>query len=283
MPTLRDTSTLIATDLDRTMIFSVNAIGDAVTDDRLLCVEQYDGAPLSYMTRAGAAALSDLSARAFVVPTTTRTVAQFNRIELPGAPWPYAITSNGGNILVDGVPDPGWGCSVADAMREGGASLLEVTTELGGRISSTWVDKLRVADDLFCYLVIRPDALPGHFLPAWGRWCADRSWTVSRQGRKIYVMPKAVCKSHAVAEVRSRLVSDGAVDPDVRVVAAGDGGLDAEMLVAADAGIRPRHGELEDMRWGHPTVRVTASAGILAGEEILSWFSDAVAAPAVRL
>lgn len=268
-----DPTKLIVTDLDRTMIFSRNAIGAGVPDADLQCVEYYQGAPLSYMTQAGAAALGELAARCFVVPATTRTIEQFTRIELPGAPWPYVITSNGGNILVDGVPDARWRCEVGQAMRDGGASLAEVTAELENRVSPDWVDKVRSADDLFCYLVIRPERPPADFLPAWGQWCMDRGWTVSRQGRKIYAMPAAVCKSRAVAEVRSRLTSEGALAPRARVLAAGDGGLDAEMLAAADAAIRPRHGELEVLQWRHPSVTVTNGSGIVAGEQILAWFS----------
>lgn len=269
----RDASKLIVTDLDRTIIYSRNAIGMDVADEELRCVEYYQGAPLSYMTRRGAAALTELAAMCFVVPATTRTIEQFIRIDLPGAPWPFAIASNGGNILVDGVPDEHWRRTVADAMREGGASLEEVTTELGNRVSPDWVDKVRSADELFCYLVIRPEALPAEFLPAWGLWCAERGWTVSRQGRKIYSMPAAVSKSRAVAEVRARLTAIGSLDQDARVLAAGDGGLDAEMLAAADAGVRPRHGELEALRWRHPGVVVTSGTGIAAGEQILRWLA----------
>jgi len=86
-----------------------------------------------------------------------------------------------------------------------------------------------------------------------------------------------VCKSRAVAEVRARLVDDGVLEAEAPVLAAGDGALDANMLSAADAAIRPRHGELETIDWQHPTLSVTGSSGIAAGEEILRWFADRVA------
>ena len=277
---------LIATDLDRTMIYSRGAMELAVTesdvaerpgDEDLLCVEVYDGKPLSYVTSAAEAMLRKLTASAVVVPTTTRTVAQFQRIDLPGAPWRYAITTNGGNILVDGVPDAGWRSGVDIAMADGGASLVEVGAELSRRIDDSWVRSSRVADELFSYLVVDLDAMPSGFVEEWNDWCVDRGWGASRQGRKIYTMPDAVCKSRAVAEVRTRLVDDGVLAPEAPVLAAGDGALDANMLSAADAAIRPRHGELETLDWQHPILSVTGSSGIAAGEEILRWFADRVA------
>lgn len=268
---------LVATDLDRTMIYSRTAAGASVPESDLVCVEYYQGGPLSYMSSRAVTALRELARQAVVVPTTTRTIEQFQRIDLPGAPWRYAITSNGGNILCDGVADASWRASIDAATHAGGAGLSEVTTRLRSLIGATgeqhWVSKFRVADDLFCYLVVHPDRVPADFLAEWGAWCTDHGWGVSQQGRKIYTMPAAVCKSFAIAEVRARLVEAGELDSDTRVLAAGDGGLDAEMLVSADAAIRPRHGELEILGWTHDTVTVTPSSGILATEEILDWFN----------
>lgn len=268
---------LVATDLDRTMIYSRAAAGASVPDSELICVEYYQGGPLSYMTKRAATALAELARRATVIPTTTRTIEQFQRIDLPGAPWKYAITSNGGNILCDGVADASWRASIEAATNDGGAGLAEVTTRLQAMVGSDaerrWVSKFRIADELFCYLVVHPDLVPADFLAEWGAWCADHGWGVSQQGRKIYTMPTAVCKSFAIAEVRARLIEMGELDSDATVLAAGDGGLDAEMLVSADAAIRPRHGELELIGWTHDTVAVTPSAGISATEEILDWFN----------
>ncbi|MFC4603766.1 HAD family hydrolase [Rhodococcus kronopolitis] len=284
---------LIATDLDRTMIYSHSAIelgGPSATEPVLRCVEHYDGSPLSFVTETGAALLRELTTVATVVPTTTRTVAQFERIALPGAPWRYAITSNGGNILVDGVPDPQWRSQIDTSIRSDGATLDEVTAELRTRVSDDWVRTFRTADELFCYLVVEPDAVPAGFLAQWHRWCRERGWGASQQGRKIYTMPAPVSKGRAVAEVRARLVADGTLAADSLLLAAGDGALDADMLVAAHAAIRPRHGELESLNWQYPSVSVTESAGIAAGEEILRWFArnlatapDLLDTPTVRV
>lgn len=268
-------SVLFATDLDRTMIFSRNAFHGAENVEKE-CVEYYEGEPLSYMTTTAIARLRELAANAPVIPTTTRTIEQFQRIELPGAPWRFAITSNGGNILVDGIPDPAWRLSIDDQVSATGATLASVGAELRSRISDSWVTKYREADELFCYLVVRPEAVPAGFLAEWDTWCRANGWSASQQGRKIYTMPDAVCKSLAVAEVRRRLTESGDLPDGAQLFAAGDGALDANMLESADAAIRPRHGELEELAYTAPNLTVTTTAGILAGAEILDWFHAAL-------
>ena len=79
------TTALIASDLDRTLIYSRAAMTPTQLDRTdLLCVEYFDGAPLSYLSDAAAHRLRELSAAVRVVPTTTRTPEQFGRIALPG-------------------------------------------------------------------------------------------------------------------------------------------------------------------------------------------------------
>ncbi len=56
------------------------------------------------------------------------------------------------------------------------------------------------------------------------------------------------------------------------VLAAGDSLLDIDLLLAADRGIRPRHGELHEQGWSAPTVTTTVASGIAAGAEIVDWF-----------
>ncbi|MGB6180476.1 MAG: HAD family hydrolase, partial [Rhodococcus sp. (in: high G+C Gram-positive bacteria)] len=219
---------LIATDLDRTMIFSAAALSEGSGSQGpgdITCVEMYDGAPLSFMTVRAVAMLTELAATAVVVPTTTRTTEQFQRIALPGAPWRYAITANGGTILVDGEPDRAWRDAVDAAVRASAAPLSDVVAEMTRRSGSTsgtdpsWVLKQRVADDLFCYLVVDVSAMPTDFTRDFGQWCTDHGWGLSQQGRKIYAMPDAVCKSRAIAEVKRRLVADRTLDPSAQVLA----------------------------------------------------------------
>ena len=258
---------LVASDLDRTLIYSASSAGSF--DPELVCVEMLDGRPQSFMTVAAHAALARVRAAAVLVPTTTRTPAQYGRIELPGGPAPFAVVSNGGHILVDGVPDAGWRAGVEERIAAAGAALDQVVAYIDARTDDRWVRSRRIADDLFCYLVVEVAAMPRGFVADLTRWCADRGWVVSMQGRKVYALPAALTKEAAIAEVYRRVGG-------TRLLAAGDGALDAGLLAMAGDGIRPAHGELDDSGWHAPHVRVTANIGVLAGEEIVRWFAERV-------
>lgn len=261
---------LIACDLDRTLIYSDRHFDG---EDRT-CVEIYNGSPVSFMTLEAVERLRALAVRVPFVPATTRTIAQYRRIELPGSPFRYAVTSNGGNILVDSVVDARWSFGMAARIRDGGPPLDEIVAALRARISDHWVHSLRIAEDLFCYLVVDEDTMPAGFLDEWAGWCGERGWVVSRQGRKIYAVPEALRKSHAVAEVRRRLIEDGALSDAAPLLAAGDGALDADLLSYADESIRPAHGELHALDWRSPRTMVTASSGARAAEEMLGWLAE---------
>jgi len=252
------------------MIYSRAAI-DSVTPagqvPPLLCVEMLDGREQSFMTVLAAQWLAAVGSAAVLVPVTTRTLAQFARVELPGGSARYAVTSNGGHIVVDGVVDHDWRRAVETRIAGDGASLAEINGGLDRYAAGSWVLNRKVADDLFCYLVVDLATLPAEFLDHWTGWCAERGWVVSMQGRKIYALPRGLTKEAALGEVMNRA---GAT----RLLAAGDGALDAGFLMMADAAIRPRHGELAETGWRAAHVRIAAAIGVLAGEEMTCWLAS---------
>ncbi|MET8541256.1 HAD family hydrolase [Kitasatospora sp. NPDC004799] len=272
---------LVASDLDRTLIYSEQAMALAAPDGhapRLLCVEVYQGRPLSFMTEQAAGLLAELARQACFVPATTRTPEQYGRVHLPG-PAPdrvpaYAICANGGQLLVDGVPDGDWRAEITARIAAGSAPLEEVTRRLALCADPEWTHKRKVADELFAYLVVERAALPEGWLAELTGWCAERGWTVSLQGRKVYAVPAPLTKSAALAEVVRRSGAD-------TVLAAGDSLLDADLLLAADAAWRPGHGELADSGWTAPGVTALTEVGVTAGEEIVRRFlAGASAVPA---
>ncbi|TNY35765.1 HAD family hydrolase [Thermomonospora catenispora] len=254
--------TVVCSDLDRTLIYSAAALGWEGPDEtlpRLLCVEHYRAEPLSYVTETAARLLERLADAAVLVPVTTRTPEQYRRVRLLEKPPPYAICANGGHILVDGVADPEWAARVRSRLRVA-AELAEVHGHLT-RVSGEFVRTVRTASDLFCYAVVERAALPDGWLADLTGWCAERGWRTSLQGRKVYCIPDGLSKAAAAAEVAHRTGAG-------RMLAAGDSLLDVELLEAADAALRPAHGELADVGWTAPRTAVTAARGVAAGEEI---------------
>ncbi|MFC9494192.1 HAD family hydrolase [Streptomyces sp. NPDC056982] len=257
--------TLVASDLDRTLIYSAAALCLTMPDaqaPRLLCVEVYEGKPLSYVTEDAAALLGELGRSALFVPTTTRTREQYGRIHLPGPAPQFAICANGGHLLVDGVSDPDWRAAVDERLAAECAPLDEVRAHLVRTADPAWLLKERVAEDLFAYLVVERSLLPEGWVKELAVWAESRGWTVSLQGRKIYAVPKPLTKSAAMREVARRSGAD-------LMLAAGDSLLDADLLLAADHAWRPGHGELADAGWTAPHVTALEDRGVAAGETIL--------------
>ncbi|WP_231591294.1 HAD family hydrolase [Saccharothrix sp. ST-888] len=277
---LMDGRFLVASDLDRTLIYSNRALALDVPDrlaPRLLSVEVHDGRALSFMTEQAARLLAELVESVLFVPATTRTRAQYERVNLPG-PTPgwipsYAICANGGQLLVNGVPDQDWQAEVQSRLASGSAPLDEVVEHLAIVADPEWTHKRRTADHLFAYLVVERAELPEGWLAELTGWCAERGWTVSLQGRKVYAVPAPLTKSSALAEVERRT---GAAT----VLTAGDSLLDADLLLAADQAWRPGHGELADTDWTAPRVTALTQAGVAAGEEIVRQFLARVRAGA---
>lgn len=256
---------LVATDLDRTMIYSKGARTLGADDRPTVCVEVHDGKRASFMTAAAAERLALIARDALVVPVTTRTIDQYRRVQLPGPPPRFAIAANGAALLIDGKADADWSRRVAASLA-GIFPLDAVWEQLSHVCSTDFTIKLRNASGFFCYAVVHPHRLPGGFVDDVTGWTAERGWRTSLQGRKLYLVPEQLTKSAALAEVRSRTSAQ-------LVLAAGDSLLDVDLLLTADRAIHPRHGELHDQGWSAPRVRCTQASGIGAGEEIVDWFA----------
>lgn len=253
-------SVLAACDLDRTAIFATLP----PDPPPVRCVEEIDGRPWSYVTETAAALLADLLGSGAFVPVTTRTLAQYQRITLPGPTPRHALCANGGRLVTDGVEDLAFAARTAELLA-GTAPVAAVYDEVQRRIGGDpRISSIRVADDLFCYVVLHRGS-PADDLAAVLVGVAEAAdWRVSVQGRKLYAVPAPLSKASGLARLRE-------VREATTVLAAGDSLLDAGMLEAADHAMLPRDSELTRIGWTHPTARVTDATGLLAGEEILRW------------
>lgn len=262
---------LVASDLDRTLIYSAKALHLDVPDDEapLLTVsEVYQGAPLSYMTRRAQEDLVELAAETVFVPVTTRTTAQFRRVRLPLVRFDYAVTTNGGTLLHQGEADPEWASTVATRLRSSCAPLAEIEALVALLGDVPWILRVSRAEEHFVYAIVERELLTGDLVAAASLAALtldieQRGWTVSLQGRKLYLVPAPLTKSAAIAEVAVRVGAD-------RVLAAGDSLLDLDLLESADRSFRPAHGELHELGIVLPHLVTTNGRGVRAGEEIIA-------------
>jgi hydroxymethylpyrimidine pyrophosphatase-like HAD family hydrolase len=254
---------VLALDLDQTLIFSARSagqLGSAAT----VWVEDYEGAPLSLMTVPAYELLAAISERHHVVPVTTRTPEQLARVRLPGS-HSLAICSNGGVLLRDGVRDPEWDRRVAGELA-GAAAARDVVDGVALVSDEAWVKTLRRVDDLFVYLVARDrDAIPAGWVTELAGWAEDLGWTVSVQGRKVYVVPQALSKGAAATRVAAELGGP--------LLAAGDSLLDESLLEAALYGARPAHGELHAIDYRPAGLHVSAWSGAAATADLLTYLA----------
>lgn len=254
---------IFASDLDQTLIYSVASMG-IIDQSVVLPVELYEERFISYMTHRALALLTQISQQALFVPVTTRTVAQYQRIftihqELQPK---FAITSNGGNVFIDGLPSKRWSQHIQDNVEDSSAPASQIQQLFNEIASDEWVLKFTYSDDLFYSIVMEKAKLPADQIRDFMTTLASLGWNTSIQGRKIYLVPNAINKGAALTFIQELTGASHSV-------AAGDSLLDESLLLAADYAMAPSHGELFRRNQTDDRYEFTKASGILASEEIL--------------
>ncbi|NHN29460.1 HAD family hydrolase [Paenibacillus agricola] len=255
---------IFASDLDQTLIYSEASMGLLTPLEQTVPIELYENRYISFMTQHAINLLGEVAAKMAFIPVTTRTVVQYERIFVfkDTVKPKYAITSNGGTILVNGQIDLEWKQAVTAAVAGTSAPAEEIKSYFDEIASEEWVLTEKYADDLFYSLVVVRDNIPQPELEDFRVKIAGLGWNLSIQGRKIYLVPAALSKGAAMLHLKERLGASF-------VVAAGDSLLDESLLMAADEAIAPRHGELFKHYPVHPHISYTQLPGIIASVEIL--------------
>jgi hydroxymethylpyrimidine pyrophosphatase-like HAD family hydrolase len=261
---------IFASDLDRTLIYSKNSMGDGITEDDLVPVELYEGNYISFMTKQAVSILSELTKLSTFVPVTTRTVEQYQRVfYLNNVFKPkYAITSNGGNILIDSSPDEEWANLMQSALRIS-VNHLEVKAMYEAISSPDWALRGRLCDGLFYTMIIDREKMPTAIIEEFTDQLLRLDWTVSIQGRKLYLVPACINKGAALRYLKERV---GATF----ICASGDSLLDESLLTVADFSISPSHGELFNTYQDAGNYQFTTSSGIRASEELMMRIKETI-------
>lgn len=260
---------IYASDLDRTLIYSLGAIGVPENTPGLIPAEIIEGKTRSYISQQALNQLMDLNTRIIFIPVTTRTIQQYKRINLfqetviPD----YAVTSNGGNILIGGVVDKEWRESIGRLVARHSAGADEVRSYIKAVVREDWIISENYCDDLFYSFMVYRDQLPLDEITNLSDRLYNLGWRVSLQGRKLYAVPAAVNKSDAILHLRRTVRSEP-------MVASGDSLLDKSLLESADYAIAPCHGEIfAEQQSGLVKSRYpfTKESGVFAGDEILQY------------
>lgn len=262
---------LFASDLDRTLIYSNRSRGPEMDEQELVAIEWKNGMPLTYMTGKGILLFRQIVSKIHFVPVTTRTKHQYERItglfEASAEP-KYAVVSNGAVILEDGKPIPEWSSKVERQLQKDCTSITHVMPLLKPYVRKGFVVEIKQAESWFVYMVIDESTCSVEDIEQISQTFHQQGYTLSHQGKKVYIMPNCINKSAAVEFVRERMGAN-------TVIASGDSVLDHDMVMRADHGFFPSHGEVvRNNRSFPPHIGVTATSGVLAGEEILKRIND---------
>jgi len=267
---------IFASDLDRTLIFSDKFIKGEVLETDVQDIERMDVGGtekiISYITHRGLEQLERLESKCTFIPVTTRSLKQFQRIELfrEKIKTKYAITSNGGTVLIDGKVDTKWEFILQKTlgmMELPIDTALEMFSEFEGE---PWLKAYKKVDEVFVYCTLYLDHFKPEYIESFRSKLEAKDWDVFIHGAKVYFIPKAVSKGNAL-----RYLIDNYLDEaSGRVVAAGDSEMDLEMRSSAHYYYAPRHGEVAEIikdydKEALENIYLTDNEGLLACEEIL--------------
>lgn len=220
---------ILHSDLDNTLIYSYkHDIGR-----RKKCVEIYQDREVSFMTEKSYDLLKSVNDKVVFVPTTTRTVEQYGRIDLGIGNIEYALVCNGGVLLVNGREDEAWYRESVRLTADCREELDKAQEILEGDIHRNF--EIRNIRQLF--LFTKSDA-PEKSAESLVKMLDMERVDVMCNGVKVYVVPKKLSKGTALKRFREKVHGE-------KVIAAGDSEFDISMLREADVALAPA--ELADI------------------------------------
>lgn len=224
---------IFATDLDRTIIHSSKFIQNR---DDAICVEMLEGKEISYMSKRALLLLDKLKQKNTlkIIPVTTRSIAQFKRIE-PLQNLPFAITSNGGIILYYGEVLSPWNHKIKQLV-ERKVNEYHKIEDILVKYNSYLTRVPTLIDDIFFFTKVRENEKEEISSILEGE-LKNLNWEFTIQGIKLYIMPKEISKENALKFLREYL-------NDNFLITAGDGKLDVGFLNMGNERIVPENSEV---------------------------------------
>ena len=214
---------ILCTDLDNTIIYSYkHDIGNEKMN-----VELYKEREISFISNHTYELLKKVREEFLIIPTSTRTIEQYERIDLKIGTFKYALVCNGSVLLVDGKKDKDW---YEESLRLAKPSNLEVKKALEYlENDKRRTFELRYIEDLFVFTKCYKSETVVNEL----REYLDKNLVnVFNNKEKVYVLPTSLSKGKAIERLRKYLKAEF-------IIAAGDSEFDISMVEAADVGLVP--------------------------------------------
>ena len=190
-------------------------------------VEIYKEREISFISNHTYELLKKVNEEFLIIPTSTRTIEQYERIDLKIGTFKYALVCNGSVLLVDGKKDKDW---YKESLRLAKPSNLEVKKALEYlENDKRRIFELRHIEDLFVFTKCDEAETVVNEL----REYLDKSLvSVFNNKEKVYVLPTLLSKGKAIERLRKYLKAEF-------IIAAGDSEFDISMVEAADVGLVP--------------------------------------------
>ena len=222
---------LFHSDLDNTLIYSYKH--DIGADKK--CVEIYQDREVSFMTTESMDILKRIQSKIIFVPTTTRTIEQYKRIQMDISNPNYALVCNGGILLKNGSKDSDWYQESLDLAAHA-KSELEKAIQILNQDKNRYFEN-RYIEQLF---VFTKSSEPQKTIQTLRSKLDEKKVDIFHNGDKVYVLPKELNKGRSILRLKKKLSAD-------RIIAAGDSAFDIPMLKASNIGFCPKGLITEDI------------------------------------
>lgn len=216
---------LFLSDLDNTLIYSYKK---DIGNEKIL-VEQKEGKELSFMTQYAVKCLIRLQTKLPLIPLTTRSLLQYQRIAFPAEICPhYALAANGGILLIDGEIDKEW-FSNSKNLIEPAYEEMKKGKEILHKDSNVYYS-IEYIDNLF---VFTKSKNPEQTISELCKKLDLSIVSIHENGEKIYILPNMLHKGKAIERIKERFTGES-------IICAGDSIFDIPMLFAADSAYYPK-------------------------------------------
>lgn len=244
-------------DMDNTLIYSYKHDIGA----KKHCAEIYQEREISFMTDKTGWLLKELAGKVLIVPTTTRTREQYERIDLGIGEIPYALVCNGGVLIHNGEEDEEWYAASRKMIAECKDEL-----ELGRKLLEEDEDRcfeVRFIRELFLF---SKSNQPEQTIKRLAERLDTTQVKVFSNGTKVYVVPEKLNKGTALQRFKEWIHADMSI-------AAGDSEFDIPMLACADMGLAPQTLEIDEKISGE---LIKIPGEVLFSEGILEYLNKRI-------